>query len=74
MQTQTHRSVDEMCVRDGQLRQYETEARTKGRTALCSQLMNAIFDIADEAYNHKQQLDSGANDDRNWREWLQLFK
>ena len=36
--------------------------------------MDAIFDIADEAYNHKQNLDSVANDERNWREWLQLFK
>jgi len=42
-----------MCTRDGHLRQYETEARTQGRTTLCTQLMDAIFDIADEAYNHK---------------------
>jgi len=36
--------------------------------------MGNIFDIADEAYNHKQNLDSEVNDTRNWREWLQLFK
>lgn len=59
-----------MMARDGELRHYETQARTKGRTSLCTQLMDAIFDIADEAYNHKQQLDSMDNDNRNWREWL----
>jgi len=60
--------------RDAEMRNYETDAKTKSRTELCDGLMNAIFDIADEAYNHKQNLDSGENDDRNWREWLQLFK
>ena len=74
MQEQTHRSVAEMEKRDYEMRNYEQDAKTKNRTSLCDGLMNAIFDIADEAYNHKQNLDSAENDDRNWREWLQLFK
>lgn len=60
--------------RDGEMRNYETDQKTKNRTSLCDGLMNAIFDIADEAYNHKQNLDCVDNDERNWREWLQLFK
>lgn len=35
--------------------------------------MDTIFDIADEAYNHMQDLDSKEWDKRNWSEWLKLF-
>jgi hypothetical protein len=35
--------------------------------------MDAIFDIADEAFNHMQDLDSKEWDSRNWGNWLKLF-
>lgn len=35
--------------------------------------MDKIFDIADEAYNHMQDLDSKEWDSRNWTNWLTLF-
>jgi len=35
--------------------------------------MDAIFDIADEAFNHKQALDSQDIDSRNWDNWMTLF-
>jgi adenylate kinase family enzyme len=36
-------------------------------------MIDAIFDIADEAYIHLQKQDAGGIDDRNWHEWKQLF-
>ena len=36
--------------------------------------MDRIFVIADEAYVHQQKLDSKEIDNRNWHEWMQLFK
>jgi len=35
--------------------------------------MDRIFDIADEAYNHMQDLDSKTWDSRNWHNWTTLF-
>jgi hypothetical protein len=35
--------------------------------------MSAIFDIADDAFNHMQDLDSSEWDSRNWTNWLELF-
>ena len=35
--------------------------------------MDSIFDIADEAYNHMQDLDAKEWDSRNWDNWLTLF-
>jgi hypothetical protein len=35
--------------------------------------MDTIFDIADEAYNHMQDLDTKEWDPRNWSEWCKLF-
>ena len=36
-------------------------------------MINAIFDIAHEAYIHQQKQDSDEIDPRNWHEWEQLF-
>ena len=36
-------------------------------------MINAIFDIAHEAYTHQQKQDSDEIDPRNWHEWEQLF-
>ena len=35
--------------------------------------MEKIFDIADEAFNHLQALDSKTWDSRNWHNWITLF-
>jgi len=35
--------------------------------------MDRIFDMADEAYNHMQDLDSKTWDERNWHNWTTLF-
>jgi len=53
---------------------YTDLKRTTDHTSLCKGMMDAIFDIADEAYNHQQRLDSKEIDPRNWHEWMQLFK
>ncbi len=38
-----------------------------------SLFFDAIFEIANEAYILQQKSDSVDLDQRNWREWLQLF-
>jgi len=62
-----------MLQRSSELKVYEQEQKLKQRTELCSELMGAIFDIADEAFNHMQDLDSKEWDSRNWGNWLKLF-
>ena len=62
-----------MTQRYGELKVYEEQYKLKQRTALCSDLMDTIFDIADEAYNHMQDLDTKEWDPRNWSEWCKLF-
>lgn len=73
MQSASQREVTEMVKRTGELKVYEQQYKLKQRTELCSQLMGQIFDIADEAYNHMQDLDSKTWDSRNWHNWLTLF-
>jgi hypothetical protein len=41
-----------MVKRTAELKQYEREQQVKTRTELCASLMDRIFDIADEAFNH----------------------
>jgi len=36
-------------------------------------MIDAIFDIAHEAFCHQQKQDSDQTDPRNWHEWEQLF-
>lgn len=62
-----------MVKRTSELKGYEQELKKKQRTELCSQLMDKIFDIADEAFNHKQKLDASECDQRNWDNWITLF-
>lgn len=52
MQAASTREIDQMVQRTEELKQYEKQYKLKQRTKLCSGLMDAIFDIADEAYNH----------------------
>jgi len=76
MQEHSKIQVSEMDKRTHEMRGFETQQKHKNRTELSSALMDAIFDIADEAYNHQQNLDSNSNDTdpRNWHEWTQLFE
>lgn len=74
MQAQTYRMVNERSQRMEEMGEYEEMRKNHDHTALCKNLMNKIFDIADEAYKHQQRLDSQEIDPRNWHEWMQLFK
>ena len=71
---QTYRMVHERSVRMSEMGEYAELKKTTDHTALCKDLMDSIFDIADEAYQHQQKLDSKEIDPRNWHEWMQLFK
>ena len=74
MQGQTYRLVTERSVRMNEMGEYGEMQKNTDHTSLCAQLMDRIFDIADEAYVHQQKLDSKEIDNRNWHEWMQLFK
>lgn len=63
----------EMVKRTSELKVYEQQLKKKQRTELCAGLMDKIFDIADEAFNHMQNLDSKEIDTRNWDNWMTLF-
>lgn len=52
MQAASTREMEQMMQRTGELKVYEKQHKLKQRSELCSGLMDAIFDIADEAYNH----------------------
>lgn len=39
----------------------------------CQEFLDLIFDLSDEVFKHQQLLDSPEFDQRNWREWTQLF-
>lgn len=69
----SQRSVSEALRRTGELKTYEQEQKKKQRTELCAGLMDSIFDIADEAFNHRQSLDARECDQRNWDNWITLF-
>jgi adenylate kinase family enzyme len=73
MQEASSREMSHMGQRTAELKAYEQQYKKKQRTELCDQLMDKIFDIADEAYNHMQDLDSKEWDSRNWNNWLKLF-
>lgn len=72
-QDHTRRLVEEKLRRDVEMRQYEQDARSKENHQICASLLDKIIDIADEAYKHRQLMDSDKIDPRNWHEWLQLF-
>ena len=73
MQDATLRMVNERILRSHEMSAYKSAAKTKSHSGLCSGLLDQIIDIADEAYNHQQRLDSKEIDPRNWHEWVQLF-
>ena len=73
MNDQMQREIDTLCNRDDFLREKDREAKRLRQTVECKKMLNAIVDIANEAYIHQQKQDSDEIDARNWHEWLQLF-
>ena len=59
--------------RDEDARIVEKQFQREKRTDFGSLFFDAIFDIADKAYSHLQAADLEDIDERNWREWTQLF-
>lgn len=52
MQDASVREMQQMLQRTDELKVYAKQHKLKQRTELCADLMDTIFDIADEAYNH----------------------
>lgn len=73
MQDASVREMQQMLQRTDELKVYEKQHKLKQRTELCAGLMDTIFDIADEAYNHMQDLDAKQWEPTNWNNWLKLF-
>lgn len=73
MQEQMNREIETLAQRDNFLREKDQEAKKLRQTVEARKMVEAIFDIADEAYNHQQKQDADSIDPRNWHEWLQLF-
>lgn len=73
MQEQMSREIETLGQRDDFLREKDREAKKRRQTVEAKKMMDAIFDIADEAFNHQQKQDADSIDFRNWHEWLQLF-
>ena len=70
------RNIDEesQIEREQDLRINDKQMKRQNRTFRCSEMLNEIFEIANQAYIHQQKTDSEEIDDRNWREWMKLFK
>ena len=67
------REIGTLKERDEFLRTKDKEAKKLRQTTECQKMIDAIFDIANEAYIHLQKQDAGGIDDRNWHEGKQLF-
>ena len=53
MNDQMHREIDTLCNRDDFLREKDREAKRLRQTVECKKMLNAIVDIANEAYIHQ---------------------
>lgn len=73
MQEQMAREIETLQQRDAFLREKDKEAKKLRQTNEAKKMIDAIFDIAHEAYIHQQKQDSDEIDPRNWHEWEQLF-
>lgn len=62
-----------MLYRVTEMDDFHQTQKHKDHTELCARLVDCIFDIADEAYKHQQDMDVTETDSRNWHEWQQLF-
>ena len=67
------REIESLTLRDQFTREKDKEAKKLRQTVECQKMIDAIFDIAHEAYIHQQKQDSDQIDQRNWHEWQQLF-
>jgi len=67
------REIETLGLRDEFLRQKAKEAKKLRQTQECQKMVDAIFEIANEAYNHQQKQDSSEMDPRNLHEWLTAF-
>ena len=63
------REIETLKQRDDFMREKDKEAKKLRQTNEAAKMIDAIFDIADEAYTHLQKQDAGGIDDRNWHEW-----
>ena len=73
MKDQMNHDIDVLKQRDEEMRIFSKKAQRERRNEFGAVLFDAIFEIANEAYNHQQMSDSPDIDSRNWHEWLQLF-
>ena len=73
MQEQMSREIESLTARDEFLREKDKEAKKLRQTVEAKKMIDAIFDIANEAYIHQQKQDMDSIDPRNWHEWEQLF-
>lgn len=73
MLEQMAREIETLRLRDEFLREKDKEAKKLRQTNEAKKMIDAIFDIAHEAYIHQQKQDSDEIDPRNWHEWEQLF-
>ena len=73
MLEQMAREIETLRHRDDFLREKDKEAKKLRQTNEAKKMIDAIFDIAHEAYIHQQKQDSDEIDPRNWHEWEQLF-
>lgn len=69
MQEQMTREIESLTLRDQFTREKDKEAKKLRQTVECQKMIDAIFDIAHEAYIHQQKQDSDQIDQRNWHEW-----
>ena len=69
MKDQMIREIETLKNRDEFMREKEKEAKKLRQTIEAAKMMEAIFDIAHEAYIHQQKQDSNEIDPRNWHEW-----
>ena len=73
MQEQMAREIDTLQKRDEFMREKDKEAKKLRQTNEAKKMIDAIFDIAHEAYIHQQKQDGEEVDPRSWHEWEQLF-
>jgi hypothetical protein len=73
MKEQMNHDIEVLKQRDEEMRVLSKKAQRENRNEFGAVVFDAIFEIANEAYNHQQMSDSPDIDSRNWHEWVQLF-
>ena len=67
MVEQMNREIETLKARDEYVRQKDQEAKKQERVNMARDMVDAIFEIAHQAYVHKQKNDSSEIDTRSWR-------